>query len=712
MTAIFMGMKVLLAALVLTVGAVAGIWVLVKVLKGLFWLLRRGFRGVGFLGRHAFRFGRGMVVDSLRFGGAIFTAMVILPLVALNFLLGRFSAAGHYGRALEDEFISALGSLYRVGLSHPVHFLGLGILTEGLEKRLPALVADAPRGRSLPTTKPGRFEGYRVSGELPPGGSGASLYLARPRREKVEALRAMGRIVPEQVVIKAFALGRGSTLPQIVRESRALEAANRMGLVLEHELTDQSFHYVMPFVPGDGLDVTIRAAHERGDAHGLRPRDLGVFLGYASDVLQTVDRFHAGGLWHKDIKPSNLIVSNDRVSLVDFGLVTPLASAMTLTTHGTEFYRDPEMVRLALQGVKVHEVDGVKFDIYSSGAVLYSMIENSFPAQGSLSRITKRCPEAVQWIIRKAMADMGTRYGSAQEMLQDLRVVLAARDPFRVKPAHLPSLGGQPVPAFPEAASLHEDPPYVPYPAPAAAQPVASWAERRAVAKAEKRAATVASRRPRSRGARRVLMFAGVCGALFMGSFFSLALMFHDQNLPRSHASRQHRPATVVVNRGGVRHIPSVPQETAEEALARRWMRQVDAKLGSGSGEGRAILMLDELLPTDEPLLQNALQQALESRGYLVLGSTSIQPEEEWTPEELELVASVRMAKGLGSPNDTEAVLRIEDFLDRQAFVEALVWLAPGDDEDEVVFRFIVPRTHAVESAGTFALTDGQWTYH
>jgi hypothetical protein len=35
---------------------------------------------------------------------------------------------------------------------------------------------------------------------------------------------------------------------------------------------------------------------------------------------------------------------------VDFGLITPLRSAMTLTTHGTEYFRDPEMVRMALQG--------------------------------------------------------------------------------------------------------------------------------------------------------------------------------------------------------------------------------------------------------------------------------------------------------------------------------------------------------------------------
>jgi serine/threonine protein kinase len=83
---------------------------------------------------------------------------------------------------------------------------------------------------------------------------------------------------------------------------------------------------------------------------------------------------------------------------------------MTLTTHGTEYFRDPELVRMALKGVKVHEVDGTKFDIFAAGAVLYSMIENSFPAHGVLSQITKRCPEALRWIVRRAMTDYDKRY--------------------------------------------------------------------------------------------------------------------------------------------------------------------------------------------------------------------------------------------------------------------------------------------------------------
>ena len=115
---------------------------------------------------------------------------------------------------------------------------------------------------------------------------------------------------------------------------------------------------------------------------------------------------------------------------------------MTLTTHGTEYFRDPEMVRMAMRGVKVHEVDGAKFDIYGAGAVLYFIMENTFPGHGGLSRFERPAPEALRWIVRRAMADYGQRYGSAREMLDDLRAVASAADPWSVTPAQLPSMSG------------------------------------------------------------------------------------------------------------------------------------------------------------------------------------------------------------------------------------------------------------------------------
>ncbi len=425
-------------------------------------------QGLGMLIAHTWRFVSGMVGDTFRFFGALIVALVFSALVTLNVVIGRWSASGHYGRAFTNELQTAGLCLYRVCFGHPVRFLGLGGMAEGLEHRLPQAMAHAP-GPDLPKRLPageeggramgrgrgmkegvggakgraGMFPGYRVVGSLPGGGSGGKLYVAEPTPEKRAGLeRRLGEPV-DKVVIKSFSLTDGSSLPQIVRESRSLDAAKKMGLILEHELSDERFYYAMAYVPGESLSIVADRLHGQSSTpDGLDAARLRAALRHVRDLLVSLDAYHRGGLWHKDVKPDNIIVAQDgSAHLVDFGLITPLRSAMTLTTHGTEYFRDPEMVRQALKGARVHDIDGARFDIYGAGAVLYSVIENSFPAHGALSRISKRCPESLRWIVRRAMADYEKRYRSAAEMLADVEVVLAAEDPFAVRPAQLPSLG-------------------------------------------------------------------------------------------------------------------------------------------------------------------------------------------------------------------------------------------------------------------------------
>jgi len=158
------------------------------------------------------------------------------------------------------------------------------------------------------------------------------------------------------------------------------------------------------------------------------------------DIVATLRDWHAAGLWHKDIKPENAIVLDGRATLVDLGLVTPLASQMTLTTHGTEYFRDPEMVRQALRGARVSDVDAARFDIYGAGAVLHFVLEGTFPAHGVLSGFKKPSPESLRWIARRAMADFDRRYASADEMLRDLDRAILGGDPAAVRPADLPSM--------------------------------------------------------------------------------------------------------------------------------------------------------------------------------------------------------------------------------------------------------------------------------
>ncbi len=427
-------MSVIFAMLVALFGLTAFILFLIYVLVPLIAILSK------LLGR-VFTFIGGEIGDVIRIVGAVLTSIVFVPMALGSIVIGRWSASKHYFGAVRDEIAAAGACVYRIAVGRPAWFLGLGALTEGIEKRVPDVVARAP-GADKPGKRAGGFDGYTVVGSLPPGGSGAKLYIADPDPNKRAAYEAMGRHGVDQVIIKHFSLHDGSSLPQIVRESRALEAAKNIGLVLEHDLNEQRFFYVMPYVPGDDLSTAIRRLHEQSDAGGLDEKRLREGVGYGADLLDTLARYHRGGLWHKDVKPDNIIVHDGRAHLVDLGLVTPLRSAMTLTTHGTEYFRDPELVRMALRGVKVHQVSGEKFDVYAAGAVLYSIVENSFPAHGGLSQVRKRCPEALRWVIRRAMAEYDKRYATAGEMLDDVRAVLSAPSLTDFKPADLPSMRG------------------------------------------------------------------------------------------------------------------------------------------------------------------------------------------------------------------------------------------------------------------------------
>lgn len=398
------------------------------------------FKGIGWVVKQVFNFVVGEIGDALRIIGAVITNIIFIPLVIGSIVFGRWSAAAHFGRAIQSEFKSMGGCLYRIVLGHPARFLCLTALTDGIEKRLPEVVAAAPGADRPSKARTGQFDGYAIVGSLPGGGSGGRLYVAQPDELKLAVFARSGQHDVGQVVIKAFSLRDGSSLPQIVRESRALDAAKKLGLVLEHELTDERFFYVTRYVPGESLGLTTQRLHAQSPADGLGPAQLRQAMACGADLLRTLDTYHRGGLWHKDVKPDNIIVDTRAAHLVDFGLITPLRSAMTLTTHGTEYFRDPEMVRLALKGVKVHQVDGAKFDIYAAGAVLFSVIENSFPAHGGLSQVTKKCPDALRWIIRRAMTEYDRRYPSSAMMLADLEAVRSAADPFTVRPADLPSM--------------------------------------------------------------------------------------------------------------------------------------------------------------------------------------------------------------------------------------------------------------------------------
>lgn len=378
----------------------------------------------------------GLIGDIIRGLGAVIAMIVLIPITLLYVMMGHWQRASRFGHALFRESVFLGQCLWRGCIHRPLRLFMLDGLLEGLEKRVPKALA-SPKKNTAKIAREQQFQGYTIVGTLAGGGSGATLYVANPNDKPSWT----GHGHDHRVVIKCFTLAEGSGLPQIVRESRALEAARRIGLVIEHQMDQERFYYVMPYHAGEHLGVVIPQLHgQGGTSAGLNQRQLDQVIGYMSDLLGTLNNYHTNGLWHKDVKPENLVVQDGRAHLVDLGLVTPLRSAMTLTTHGTEYFRDPELVRQALRGVKVNDIDGTKFDIYAAGAVLYFSLENTFPAHGGLSRFSKKSPEALKWIVRRAMAEYNQRYDSVAIMREDLIAVLKGNSIWDVRAADLPSM--------------------------------------------------------------------------------------------------------------------------------------------------------------------------------------------------------------------------------------------------------------------------------
>lgn len=677
-------MTVLSVAAMMLAGAAA--LLALGVLAGVLWVLWKVLKGVGKLLGRALGFVRREVVDVVHAAGALVTAGCTIPLALVNLLILRLSAAKHYARAFGDELKGVGVGIWRVALGNPLRFVGLGAIAERVEEVLPDVMERAPRARRA---RRATFDGYDVVGTLPSGGSGAQLFVARPKSATHRRFLKAGRALPGEVVIKSFALEAGSTLPQIVRESRALEAASRLGLVCEHQLANDHFFYVMPYVKGDDLEKVTRALHARGTPEGLQDAELRLVLGYAIDLLDELARFHSGGLWHKDVKPTNVIVAKGRAHLVDFGLVTPLASALTLTTHGTEYYRDPEMVRLAMQGVRVHEVDGVRFDLYSAGAVLYAMLENGFPAHGSLSRLSRRAPEALRWIVQRAMAELASRYGSAAEMRADLAVLAAAANPFDVRPADLPSFRRAGAPSEEPAAPVFVPPLAPAWTAPAAFEPAPP---------------------PRRRRLRPVLACAaGATGLLLLGAFafggragaHARSLERHVRHVPRPVAAerawssldeRERRVLDlaqgVVGDLGLAEEPPPAPQPRAdaaprEPAPPRTPPADGDPLAPDLPPRGRVLVLEDVASGVDARVLA-LLESRLRARAFRVVGDE----EEGVDPAEaVELLASARHALGIGRADEPATQAALQGFLDASADLAALILVSRADEGGEHCYR-------------------------
>ncbi len=205
--------------------------------------------------------------------------------------------------------------------------------------------------------------------------------------------------------------------PEFIRDERALRRFKReavavarlthTNIVAVYDYGEQDGHayLVMEYISGSTLKARL----------GGKPMPYQDALAVVKAVGSALDYAHGKGLVHRDVKPGNILYTEDsRIVLSDFGIVR-LAdddSSLTRGVIGTPQYMSPEQ---ALG----HEVDG-RSDLYSLGIVLFELLAGRVPFKGesavatlsmhatlpvpSTRTFNQGVPDVIDRIVQRALA--------------------------------------------------------------------------------------------------------------------------------------------------------------------------------------------------------------------------------------------------------------------------------------------------------------------
>jgi Serine/threonine protein kinase len=210
---------------------------------------------------------------------------------------------------------------------------------------------------STTSDTPGEMLGehYRIEHELGHGGM-ATVYLCTDVRDgsrvAVKVLRPeLGSVVTRERFFREIAFASELDHPRIPR-------------VIESGLAGKTPYYAMKFIDGESL---------RDKMNRERRLSVDDVARLAAAIAEPIGYAHRRNIIHRDIKPENVLLSGDKVYVLDLGVARAILDAggerLTRTgiTVGTPAYMSPEQVR----GEK--DVD-FRSDIYSLGCVVYEML--------------------------------------------------------------------------------------------------------------------------------------------------------------------------------------------------------------------------------------------------------------------------------------------------------------------------------------------------
>ena len=279
---------------------------------------------------------------------------------------------------------------------------------------------------------PRQIPGYQLLGRLG-AGSMATVYKARQL--------SLDRLVAVKILPKRYSQN-AEFVKRFYAEGRAAAKLNHANIVaaLDVGRHADTHYFFMEYVEG-------HTVYERLIKEGPYPETEA--LGIMIQIAQALDHAHQAGLIHRDVKPKNILITNEGVAkLADLGLARAVsdreaAEAEAGKTFGTPYYIAPEQVRGDVN------IDS-RADLYSLGATLYHMVTGKAPFEGPdvgvimrkhlrepivpPDHVNPRLSNGISEIIELCMAkDPQKRYISTSDLTEDLQAVADGRSPVQAR---------------------------------------------------------------------------------------------------------------------------------------------------------------------------------------------------------------------------------------------------------------------------------------
>ena len=217
------------------------------------------------------------------------------------------------------------------------------------------------------------------------------------------------------------------TRTRFLNEAQTMAQLDHKHIVRIFDIGEEDGHYyfVMELAANGSLATRMRQK-------GAIPLHTALRFGF--EALMGLDHAHTAGVAHRDVKPHNILLSeDDEVKLSDFGIARLLSDAESMRITGTGDMLGTVAYMAPEQRLDPRKV-GPEADIYSVGATLYMMITGRRPMDLALAKldpnVLERLPAQVRPVVRRAISHRPEdRYPVARQMAEALAEIMAKADP-------------------------------------------------------------------------------------------------------------------------------------------------------------------------------------------------------------------------------------------------------------------------------------------